>query len=310
MSDQENGSQEEPKWLELKLPHLLYNETAKELHTTIQSEWDYTLWRHVIHDPLADLLAGETYLKNFHEKIKNDCLKNAQDISGVLLAIRNLWAYRLSCLKESSVFEVDFSEVFEVKAILLEAAMGSIDEYKHPKMIAKSLNRVAAGIRNNDRLKKLQISGFVSEKNTVWVPEGILYYLSHSHPMQVLKIIAEKCALAHTVLLADFMHKPSTTLSSSIFHFYCNSPDHLLPSLGFSHVKLSQTGDPDAHFGLLDNLLNLFNTLCILPRSMQTHPENGKPCCHLYLVQASSVPNQEKESFENIADITSSSPQI
>lgn len=103
MSEQENGLREEPQWLELKLPNLLYNETVQELHTTIQSEWDSlrqsacqtaagrALWRHVIQDPLADLLAGETYLRNFHEKIKNDCLKNAREISGVLLAVRTLW---------------------------------------------------------------------------------------------------------------------------------------------------------------------------------------------------------------------------
>ncbi|OAY22796.1 putative S-adenosyl-L-methionine-dependent methyltransferase MAB_0213c [Manihot esculenta] len=341
MSEQENGLREEPQWLELKLPNLLYNETVQELHTTIQSEWDSlrqsacqtaagrALWRHVIQDPLADLLAGETYLRNFHEKIKNDCLKNAREISGVLLAVRTLWfdskleaalnsfngeaqvvllgagmdtrAYRLSCLKESNVFELDFPEVLEVKATLIEAAMGSMDEYEQPKIIAKSLNRVAADIRNNDWLEKLQISGFVLEKNTVWILEGVLYYLSHSHAVQVLKIIADKCALAHTVLLADFMNKPSTTLSNSIFHFYSDWPDQLLPSLGFSHVKLSQIGDPDAHFGLLDDPLNLFNKLRSLPRSMQTYPDDGKPCCRLYLVRASGVPNQQKESFDHIA---------
>ncbi|KDP38503.1 hypothetical protein JCGZ_04428 [Jatropha curcas] len=332
MAEQENGLQEEPQWLELKLPHVLYTETVQELHATIQSEWDSlrqsacqtaagrALWRHVIHDPLADLLAGETHLKSFHQKIKNDCLNNAREISGVILAVRTLWfdskledalnsfngeaqvvllgagmdtrAYRLSCLKESSVFEVDFPEVLEVKTALLEAAMESIDEYEQPKMIAKSLNRAAVDIRNNDWLEKLQISGFMPEKNTVWILEGIIYYLSHSQAMQVLKIIAENCALAHTVLLADFMNKPSTNLSNSNYHFYSDWPDHLLPSLGFSHVKLSQIGDPDAHFGLMNDPLNMFNKLRNLPRSMQTYPDDGKPCCRLYLVQASGVPNQ------------------
>lgn len=45
----------------------------------------------MIHDPFADLLAGETYLKSFHEKIKNDRLKNARETSGVILAVRTLW---------------------------------------------------------------------------------------------------------------------------------------------------------------------------------------------------------------------------
>lgn len=95
--------QEDPQWLELKLPHLLYTDTVQGLHATIQSEWDSlrrsacqtaagrALWKHVIHDPFADLLAGETCLKSFHEKIKNDRLRNARETSGVILAVRTLW---------------------------------------------------------------------------------------------------------------------------------------------------------------------------------------------------------------------------
>lgn len=201
-------------------------------------------------------------------------------------------AYRLSCLKESHVFEVDLPEVLHVKTILLQAAMESSNYHQHLTMAAKSLTKVVADIRGNDWLEKLQTSGFVLEKNTVWVLEGILYYLSHSQAIQVLKIIADKSALTQTVLLADFMNKASTALSTSVFHFHSDWPDHLLPSLGFSHVKLSQIGDPDAHFGLIPDPLNLFNKLRSLPRSTQTHPDDGTPCCRLYLVQASGSPNQ------------------
>lgn len=199
-------------------------------------------------------------------------------------------AYRLSCLKESDVFEVDFPEVLQVKTALLKTAIESPYGHHHQQM-AKSLNRIAADIRGNDWLEKLQSAGFASEKNTVWVLEGLLYYLTHSQAMQVLETIADKCTITPTVLLADFMNKPSTTLSNSIFHFYCDWPDHLLPSLGFSNTKLSQIGDPDANFGLVHDPLNLFNKIRSLPRSMQTHPDDGKPCCRLYLVQASGSPH-------------------
>ncbi|XP_015884638.2 uncharacterized protein LOC107420254 [Ziziphus jujuba] len=333
MSDQENGLPEFQKWPELKLPDLLFSDTVRQVHATIEKEWDplqrsacqtaagRALWKHVIHDPLADLLAGETYLTSLHEKIKRDCTNDAREISGVILAVRTLWidskleaalhsfnaadtqvvllgagmdarAYRLSFLKESHVFEVDLPEVLQMKNTLLQAAMEATNYHQHLTMKAKSLSRVVADIRCNDWLEKLQISGFVPEKNTVWVLEGVLYYLSHSQAMQVLKIIADKCKLTQTVLLADFMNKASTTLSNSIFHFYSDWPDHLLPSLGFSHVKLSQIGDPDAHFGLMPDPLNLFNKLRSLPRSIQTHPDDGKPCCRLYLVQASGSPTK------------------
>lgn len=201
-------------------------------------------------------------------------------------------AYRLSCLKESDVYEVDFAEVLQMKKTIIQAAVESTNECQHLMVTAKSLNRVATDIKDNDWLEKLQISGFVPEKKTVWILEGILYYLPHSQAMGVLKTIADNCSLTHTVLLADFMNRQSTTLSSSVFHFYSDWPDQLLPSLGFSDVKLSQIGDPDANFGLLPDPLNLFNKLRSLPRSFETHPDDGTPCCRLYLVQGSGSPSQ------------------
>ncbi|XP_028757723.1 uncharacterized protein LOC114716820 isoform X2 [Neltuma alba] len=307
MSDQVNGLPQDSMWPELKLPELLQNDAVRQVHATIEKEWDFlqrsacqtaagrALWKHVVHDPLAELLAGETYLRNLHDKIKKDHLNNAREISGVILAVRTLWfdsrlelalkspngreaqvvllgagmdtrAYRLSCLKDSDVFEVDFPEVLQLKATILRAAEESAKDDDQQQIIcrAKSLTRVAADIREDDWVEKLKISGFIPEKRTVWI-------------------------------LEDFMNKPSTMLSSSTFHFYSDWPDHLLPSIGFAHVKLSQIGDPDAHFGLLNDPLNLFNKLLSVPRSVQTHPDDGRPCCRLYLVEASGSPDQSNE---------------
>lgn len=88
---------------ELVIPDVLHSEGVKKLHMSIQSEWDYlqksacqtaagrALWKHVIHDPLAHLFAGETHLRNLHTKIQTDRLNNAREISGVILAVRTLW---------------------------------------------------------------------------------------------------------------------------------------------------------------------------------------------------------------------------
>ncbi|CAN8287634.1 unnamed protein product [Cochlearia groenlandica] len=315
---------------ELVLPDVLHSQGVKKLHMSIQTEWDYlqksacqtaagrALWKHVINDPLAHLFAGETHLRNLHIKIQKDLVNNAREISGVILAVRTLWfdtriqaaldsfntdaaqvvllgagmdarSYRLNCLNKSNVFEVDFADVLQVKTSLVEAAVNSRDELK---MTAKSLARVAIDIRDKDWFEKLKKSGFLPEINTVWVLEGILYYLSHTEAMQILNLIAEKCSLTSTVLLADFMNKPSATLPNSVFDFYSDWPDQLLPSLGFSHVKLSQIGDPDANFDLLQDPLNLFSKLLRLPRSVQIHPDDGTPCCRLYLVEASGSPPQ------------------
>ncbi|KAL7200965.1 hypothetical protein ACSBR1_032808 [Camellia fascicularis] len=49
------------------------------------------LWKHVIYDPLAELLAGELYLRSLYEKIKKDRHNNAREVSGVMLVVRTLW---------------------------------------------------------------------------------------------------------------------------------------------------------------------------------------------------------------------------
>ncbi|KAH9625440.1 hypothetical protein KSS87_023307 [Heliosperma pusillum] len=279
------------------------------------------LWKHVTNDMLAELLAGERQLTSFHEKIRKDRLNRAREVSGVILAVRTLWfdskleaavsffnnevfqtvllgagmdtrAYRLNCLTNSHVFEVDFPQVLQMKASLLHEVVESRDEDHKVTIKAKTLTSVEADITGHDWLEKLQDSGFVLGKNTVWILEGFLYYLSDCNAIDVLKTIASHCTLTPTVLLADFMNKPSTTLSKSTFQFYSDWPDQLLPSLGFSDVKLSQIGDPDAHFGLLHDPSNMFNKLRTIPRSVEVDPDNGTPCCRLYLVQALGSPSR------------------
>ncbi|KAK1398669.1 Leucine carboxyl methyltransferase [Heracleum sosnowskyi] len=123
-------------------------------------------------------------------------------------------AYRLSFMKESDVYEVDFAEVLQMKNTIIQVAMDSISECQHLMVAAKSLNRVACDIKEDNWLEKPKISGFVPQKKMVWILEGILYYLPHSQAMGVLKTIAENCTLTHTILLADFMNKQSTGLSN------------------------------------------------------------------------------------------------
>ncbi|KAL3511875.1 hypothetical protein ACH5RR_024592 [Cinchona calisaya] len=98
MSNQENGlSNDIQSWPELGLPDLLDTDTIQEIHRSIQNDWDSTrqsasqtaagraLWKHVVNDPLSELLARKTSLRTAFEKIKKD-----REISGVILAVRTL----------------------------------------------------------------------------------------------------------------------------------------------------------------------------------------------------------------------------
>lgn len=91
-------------WLaELKLPQMLESETVKSLHAIIDDKWGpihrsacqtaagRALWNHVIHDPMAGALAGESFLKSLYEKMRKDWLHDSREVSGVILAIRTLW---------------------------------------------------------------------------------------------------------------------------------------------------------------------------------------------------------------------------
>ncbi|XP_062214484.1 uncharacterized protein LOC133915364 [Phragmites australis] len=307
-------------------------EGVRALHARVESEWGpvlqsacqtaaaRALWGRAVRDPAAGVLAGERYLRGLHEKMRRDERAGAREVHGVMIAVRTLWfdsrieaavaalggdaqvvllgagmdarAYRLSCLKECTVFELDFPELLEMKSDLLHEAMSSANHQKLT-MMAKSLIRVPANIQDADWITKLQSCGYVPERNTIWVLEGIIYYLHQAHAMQVLETIATSRTSACTVLLADFMNKNATSLSPTMYHFYHDSPDLLLPSIGFSQVTLSQIGDPQAHFGLISHPENLFDKLRRLPRSMETNPEDGTPCCRLYFVEASASPDDQ-----------------
>lgn len=310
---------------ELKLSTLMEAENIRELHRLIERECDAVersacqtaagraLWNHVIHDPVAEILAGETYLRNLHNKMRIDKLKNARETAGVMLAVRTLWfdsrleaalrrfkgetqvvllgagmdarVYRLECLKETSVFEVDFPKVIEVKTALLDAV--SEAEKKLLPFQAKSVHRLAADITQKNWFDKMSTAGFDSELSTVWILEGLLYYLHDPQAKELLRTIPEK-SRGHAVLLADFMNECSTGMShelNSNFQFYSDWPEELLPTLGYnSDVRVSQIGDSDASFGLVQDPHNCFNNLRNVPRCMKRDAD-GMPCRRLYLVE-------------------------
>ncbi|KAJ3670066.1 hypothetical protein LUZ60_010390 [Juncus effusus] len=315
---------------EFTLRDLVTSDEVREIHATIDTEWDpvlqssrqtaagRALWSHVINDPLADIFAGEKLLRGLYEKMRRDRLKNAKEVSGVMMAIRTLWfdtrleaaiealgctgiqivllgagmdarAYRMSCLKNNIVFELDFPELLQLKHNLINHAE-TTSTNTNTNLILQSarLVHVSADLREPDWFQKLTDSGFSPETNTIWLLEGILYYLSQNDAMQVLEAIANNMCkpTVRTALLADFMNKSAITLSNEMYHFYSDWPDELLPSLGFCEVNISQIGDLDANFGLLTDPENLFERRRNIPRAVETDPRDGSPCCRLYLVEA------------------------
>lgn len=121
----------------------------------------------------------------------------------------------------------------------------------------------------------------------LWILEGFLYYLQEARAKETLKCITQN-AVSETVVLADFMNESSTHLARELkthFYFHSDWPEELLPMLGFSHVKVSEIGDPDANFGLINDELNLFHQMRRVSRHVKADV-NGKPYMRLLLVES------------------------
>lgn len=78
-------------------------EAVRRLHNSLDPERDYlersacqtaagrALWNHVIHDPLAEVFAGDVLLRGLLEKVRRDQDQNARETAGVMMAVRTLW---------------------------------------------------------------------------------------------------------------------------------------------------------------------------------------------------------------------------
>lgn len=340
-----------------------YTEKMRQLHSLLDREEDprertarqtaagRALWNHVIHDPLARFLAGESHLRKLQGKMEEAAKESkARGTAGVMLAVRTLWfdgkieaalrqwrkedsegtgrshtcgvppqvvllgagmdtrAYRLKCLEGCNVFEVDLPKIVDFKSALLKCATATegsgedeekaeavADAPQRARLCADRVVRVAADLASEEWWDKLRAAGFQTEKDncqcppTVWVLEGLLYYLRDAEARALLKRIAGSCP-SGTLVLADFMNEFSTHLSSELqtqFYFHSDWPEELLPSLGFVCVRVSQMGDPDANFGLIgDNPHSFFHHLRHTPRYCKSDSD-GNPCRRLFLVQCS-----------------------
>jgi hypothetical protein len=78
-------------------------EAIRRLHNSLDPERDYlersacqtaagrALWNHVIHDPLAEVFAGDVFLRGLQEKVRRDQDKKERETAGVMMAVRTLW---------------------------------------------------------------------------------------------------------------------------------------------------------------------------------------------------------------------------
>lgn len=155
-------------------------------------------------------------------------------------------AYRLSSLKDCAVYEVDSAKALHLKESILQAMVEAGEEL--PRLEAKSLQRVASDIAVDDWFDRLVAAGFQVHVPTVWILEGFLYYLQEERARETLTCIACHGG-KETVVLADFMNESSIHLAHELnthFYFHSDWPEQLMPELGFSHVKVPISQQPNS----------------------------------------------------------------
>jgi methyltransferase (TIGR00027 family) len=87
-------------------------------------------------------------------------------------------AYRLDLPRDVTVFEVDHGEVLSMKQRLLD----DIELFSTCRRLV-----VVADLVDDDWLALLMATGWVPERATLWIVEGLLVYLTHEERTRLLK---------------------------------------------------------------------------------------------------------------------------
>ena len=269
-------------------------------------------------DPVAAVLAGEEKVKEVQALIDSMPSRAAAQNLREGFAVRSEWinrelqsylalyeditqvvllgagmdtrAYTLPFLKDCHVFEVDLQEVILLKEKLLR-------RHKFP-LAAKSIARVSADLCDPtaEWVQRLKYRGYNPDLRTVFIFEGICYYLTVAEGDSLLK----QCftiAAPSSVMIADTMStgfEPGSECEATPYlrKHAMDDPFEYLQKLGFKRVKVAQPGK-EANFGMLDTSVPAFmlgdRWPCSYPLSQKTD-ENGKKICRFFLVSAMTGP--------------------
>ncbi|MCT9935138.1 SAM-dependent methyltransferase [Planotetraspora sp. A-T 1434] len=157
-------------------------------------------------------------------------------------------AYRLGWPRNTRFFEVDRPNVLAFK----DARLGGVA----PRVAHRA---VAADLTSPDWEERLIAAGYAPDEPSVWLLEGLLYYIPEQDTRRMLARVA---ALSRpgSLIAADLVNPAALTLPSmrgllDVFAgwgcpwlFGSDTPEQLFAEFGFD-VRAVQPGDPEADFG-------------------------------------------------------------
>lgn len=94
-------------------------------------------------------------------------------------------------LKDIVIFELDFPATQRKKIVLLKKKISSIP---------KNINFVPIDFQENDIFEKLKLNNFDFNKKTLFLLEGVSYYLPEKSMKNILKLISSNCMMGSSIV--------------------------------------------------------------------------------------------------------------
>jgi methyltransferase (TIGR00027 family) len=159
-------------------------------------------------------------------------------------------AYRLDLRADTVVFELDDPAVFAAKNLVLDAVTPRCERREVPADLA------------GEWAPTLLEAGFDPTRPTVWLAEGLLFYLTEAAVGRLLRTCAQICR-ARALIAADVFGTGVLDLpgmqplvdqrrrSNAALPFCTDQPGELLRTHGWHPENLVRFGQPEASYGRL-----------------------------------------------------------
>lgn len=213
----------------------------------------------LIHDPLAIILSD----KQFHIYRRRDDLgprivirtKYFDEFASAHLSTcsqlvlvgagMDTRAYRLESLNPThTVFEIDHQAVLAAKESLLERVVPPV----HPRC---KVVRVVGNACENQWMQRLVHAGYDTSVSSVWLLEGLLYYLTEDQVSTFLRNVRSLCAPASWLCFSAVTALRVNRVGhfQRLFKSACPEPQVCVENAGFVFHRVDELGGPNANYG-------------------------------------------------------------
>jgi len=155
-------------------------------------------------------------------------------------------AYRIEGLKgKVRVFEIDHPETQSVKMRKIKDIFGSLPDH---------VEYVSVDFETEDFGQQLLEHGYERSRKTVFIMEGLIYYLPPKAVDEMLSFIAKNSSIGSAVIF-DYVYESSIDRTNGICGVQCTACDQI--AIMDAKKDMAQQGEP-YKFGVKDGMLETF----------------------------------------------------